>query len=431
MYHTPAWYASLRDVSLLWEALGGVFLFWQDLPKRKYWCLICLVFWLPGAAMLLFFRRHGLMGFPVGTNVFIIYFLSVFMVRAVCRVSAGTAWMIGSAGFLAQQISGNLELAFRTIPAVGRMVDFSNRIVLLDVVFYLGTYFFLGRIFRNNGCREDGENSNLQKIFFSLLATLFSLGYYSVNQYVRGWENLSTAELTTGALYVSVGGIFLLIMQYGLNRQERMNAEFHSMQAMLHAQGVQWQNSKDLTELVNEKYHDLKKLIRSLQGNVEPRYLNVLTDAVEAYDDQMRTGSQVADVVLTEGRELCRKHGIQFTCYVNGADFNVLEDMDFYSILKNALDNAIEAVQRLPEGQERFISMTGYRDSDFIVLHTENPCNSVVFVNGLPQTGKNTDYHGFGVKSMMSVAEKYGGTLTCTERNGIFYLDVLLMPENG
>ena len=34
MYHTPEWYARLRDVGMLWQSLGGVAMFWAGVPKR-------------------------------------------------------------------------------------------------------------------------------------------------------------------------------------------------------------------------------------------------------------------------------------------------------------------------------------------------------------------------------------------------------------
>ena len=49
------------------------------------------------------------------------------------------------------------------------------------------------------------------------------------------------------------------------------------------------------------------------------------------------------------------------------------------------------------------------------------------FVDGLPQTTKpDRKNHGFGVKSMRLVIEKYGGVLTMNARGGTFELDALI-----
>lgn len=428
MYHVPEWYTQLRDVGLLWQSLGGVMMFWTALPKRNHYKINCGAFWALGALGLFICRRNELLFLNAGTNVYIVYFLCITMVFACCDVSGWTAWMIGASGYLAQHICGNLELAIRTIPRVDQVFEYSNLIVVLDIICYSTVYGLIRRIFRNNSFREDGETSTLQKNMFSLMALLFSFGFYAINQYIRDWGQLTWSELLINSLYATIGGIFLLVMQYGLVRQQRLSADRHVMQTLLHTQADQWQNSLEHIQLVNEKYHDLKKLLGSFRSQTDSKYLDALSDAIDAYDDRISSGHQVADVILTEGRESCRKNGIQLTCYVNGPDLAFLEDMDLYSLLKNALDNAIEAVRDLPAEHARFISMIARREGQFVMLHTENPCSEVLFEEGLPMTKKDSSYHGFGMKSMIRVAAKYGGTLTCSVENNVFYLDVLLLP---
>ena len=431
MYRTPHWYSLLRDEGMLWQALGGVLLFWGALPKRKGSFLFAPLFWFGGAAGLFLARRHNLFFLAYGTNVFLIYFLCIALVYACREVSLSTAWMIGATGYLAQQICGNLELALRSIPAIGHAFDYSNQIVLLDLLFFVPGYYLIWRFFRSNAIRKEQEMSLSQKTVFSLMAALFSFGFYAINQYVRGWESLSWSDLMLNALYSATGGMILLFMQYSMIRRQRVMVENQTMLTLLHTQACQWQASLERTQVVNEKYHDLKKMVHSFQGKMDGGYLATLAEAFDAYDDHVLTGSQVADVVLTESRESCRLNHIQFTCYVNGADFSFLDMMDWYSLLKNALDNAIEAVSLLPEGQERFISLIARREGDMAVFHMENPCGEVDFAEGLPQTHKDRDYHGFGMRSMERVAEKYDGAMTSQVQGHVFYLDVVMFPGEG
>jgi len=49
------------------------------------------------------------------------------------------------------------------------------------------------------------------------------------------------------------------------------------------------------------------------------------------------------------------------------------------------------------------------------------------FRNGMPLTSKGDEnYHGFGVKSIRSTAEKYGGSMRVTSRDQWFRLNILL-----
>ena len=429
MYHTPEWYARLRDVGMLWQSLGGVAVFWAGVPKRRYWRWLFALYALASAALLLFSRTHGLLFLEQGSNVYIVYCLSVLLALVCCKISPWAALMVGSSGFLAQQICGSLELTFRSIPAIGTLFDYSNAIVLLDILFFSVGYYLIWRTYHDKVFMEKEDVSSRQMAVFSILALMFSLGFYTVNQYVRGWEHFSPIELTINSLYGAIGSFFLLVMQYDFIKRQRLNTDVNAMRSMLHIQKLQWQQGKEYTELVNEKYHDLKKIINSFRGEIDPRMLNKLSDAIEAYDDQVRTGNSAVDIVLTEARELCRRRRIQFTCYVNGSDLAFMEELDLYAFLKNTVDNAVDAVDRLPEGRERFISLTARNEGGMITLHEENPCVDVVFENGIPQSQQDPDYHGFGMKSMIRIAAKYGGAITTSEKDGVFILDAIFMPN--
>ena len=65
----------------------------------------------------------------------------------------------------------------------------------------------------------------------------------------------------------------------------------------------------------------------------------------------------------------------------------------------------------------------------FSTLRVENSCKRTsVLINGLPVTAKaNAQLHGFGLKNVKAVLEKYGGSLHVSqEESGVFLLTVLI-----
>ena len=60
-------------------------------------------------------------------------------------------------------------------------------------------------------------------------------------------------------------------------------------------------------------------------------------------------------------------------------------------------------------------------------IHIENPSSrQPMFMDGLPVTDKqDTDFHGFGMRSMRYICEKYSGALTTGWEDGIFSVDML------
>ena len=60
-------------------------------------------------------------------------------------------------------------------------------------------------------------------------------------------------------------------------------------------------------------------------------------------------------------------------------------------------------------------------------IHIENYCeDELEFRNGLPVSTKGDDnYHGFGMKSIQYVVEKYGGNLVANLEEKIFSVDII------
>ena len=94
----------------------------------------------------------------------------------------------------------------------------------------------------------------------------------------------------------------------------------------------------------------------------------------------------------------------------------------------NILDNAIEAVSRL-EKEKRIITLTATERGGVICIREDNWYDgNLRFSDGLPATTKTDEpgYHGYGVKSIRHIAEKYGGSLNIDTEGNIFRLLVIL-----
>ena len=133
--------------------------------------------------------------------------------------------------------------------------------------------------------------------------------------------------------------------------------------------------------------------------------------------------------MLLTGKSLyCQKHGIHLTTVADGTVLAGVSPMDLCTLVGNALDNAIESVKKIEDREKRLIHVAVSRQKNFALLRFEN-CfeGELTFENGLPRTTKgNTDYHGYGLKSIRRTAQKYGGTVTVNTRKNWFELKILL-----
>ena len=157
-------------------------------------------------------------------------------------------------------------------------------------------------------------------------------------------------------------------------------------------------------------------------------YLQELERDIMIYDVSLQTGNRALDVVLMEKGLFCKNHEIQWSCMVDGSRMNFMKAEDIYGIFGNALDNAIEAVSRLEDPQQRVISVKAIYQKKILVIQFQNYYQGdLEFRNGIPRTTKqNKQDHGYGMKSIRYTVEKYNGTVTVSTKNNILTLQILI-----
>ena len=189
--------------------------------------------------------------------------------------------------------------------------------------------------------------------------------------------------------------------------------------------------SKENIEIINIKCHDMKHQIRKIKNNehVDDSIIKELEEAVAIYDSIAKTGNKALDVILTEKALYCSKNDIILTYVADGAKLSFMAESDIYSLFGNALDNAIESVLKIKETEKRIIELTIHQINEFVTISIKNSYSGVINFNenGIPITTKmDTAYHGYGVKSISLIADKYDGNVSFNTKNEIFNLSILL-----
>ena len=223
---------------------------------------------------------------------------------------------------------------------------------------------------------------------------------------------------------------FVLVLSYRVLWENSMKREHEKMEEMLRMADIQQKSSKEAIDIINIKCHDLKHQLRALEQveDEETRsgYLKEITGAISIYDATYNTGCRPLDYVLREKSLLFNEYGIEFSCMAEGQCIDFMTAADIYALFGNALDNALECVQEEKEG-ERFISLHLTRRGEMAIVHVENRCSRAVeFQDGLPVTHKkDKTRHGFGVRSIVYIAEKYDGQVFMKAENGKYLLDIM------
>ncbi len=223
----------------------------------------------------------------------------------------------------------------------------------------------------------------------------------------------------------------VLYLQNELFKKSEMRKELEIMNLLWKTEQEQYRIDKENIALINQKCHDLKHQIYALRNVSEEernRYLDEIAESVQIYEAMVKTGNEVLDTILTEKSLHCKEKGITVSCVADGSQMDFINTVDLYAILGNAIDNAIEAVEKLEEKEKRQIDVLIYRKEQFLAIHVINPlAESLVYEDGLPVTTKeNKKFHGFGLKSIKYMVKKRDGILSIREEAGCFSLMILI-----
>lgn len=176
--------------------------------------------------------------------------------------------------------------------------------------------------------------------------------------------------------------------------------------------------------------HDLRHRLADGTNGLDGEMLTELKENIAILDSYVDTGNDALNVVLYKKMRQCEREGISLSCLVDGRKLDFIPKHELYSLFGNALDNAIAAVKGLPE-EMRVISVVDTGKGDFVNIQIENYFSGDIhFVDSLPQTREDPRFHGFGVKSMRYIVEKYGGMLRVYTKGDVFIVE-MLFPDLG
>lgn len=305
-------------------------------------------------------------------------------------------------------------------------------LVLLEV--YALVYWCLYHIFGHK--LKGDEEVTIKSPSLLALLVLTVLVEIVLNAVVvyRKYENLDLIYYTAASLANILCSLSVLVIQFSMLLQKSLETELDVVYQMWRQEQKQFQISKETIDLINMKCHDMKHQIHSIgkQGTIDPAALREMEETITIYDAFVKTGNQALDIILAEKGLYCQKNHITVSCMVDGEKLGFLSDSDIYSLFGNLLDNAIQTVINL-EPDKRVIGLTVRSEGDLLSINSHNYyAGEIKMEQGLPVTDKeDRRYHGFGVKSMVLIVEKYGGTISFDARDHVFNLNILFPLTPG
>ena len=183
-------------------------------------------------------------------------------------------------------------------------------------------------------------------------------------------------------------------------------------------------------ESVRSIKHDLKNHMIILQSYLDKNdykgcrnYAEKLSEGAEISYDFIDTGNLAIDTIVSAKRNLAEKKNIKFYTNIHIPQNMNIDNTDCGVIFGNALDNAIEACDKL-ENQKYIKVFLSYHDSSLIC----KIINSAVAENNpeLKTTKKEKKNHGIGITSIKNAINKYKNIYSFRQEENEFIFSFVL-----
>lgn len=281
------------------------------------------------------------------------------------------------------------------------------------VVFTRG-FIYIVLLILNKRKQEENSVFLYSTHLFYIILTCAAIAFVIINMLVNKSFQLTqdTYMLLAGLIILFV---FSIYMEKRLFDNKLRIKQLESRAETLALQSVFYETNKQKDMEIRRTKHDLKNnlitlemLLKDQKYEEAEKYLNNLTN-LPALNKTISTGNDALDAILNINIQM--NPSIQFQVDIQMSAC-IIEEPSMAIIVGNALNNAIEAVNKVEDKKEIEVEIKG--DSKKLVMIFQNYYfEEPKMDNGIFLTTKeDKENHGIGIYSIRKEVEKYNGKVT-------------------
>lgn len=272
--------------------------------------------------------------------------------------------------------------------------------------------------------------------------TLFLCGYMLILIIILGCTIAegkgSDDSLLMQSLFCAVTGVTPPILVFSLCIGNHYHHRTKLQEVYLQSELEHFRQYMHAQEETRRFRHDIRNNLLCMNemvaaGDQEKlaQYLKDLLKITDTLSFKYVSGDDLLDSILNSKAPYMEQQGIRFELDGVLAGGLPWKPMDICAVFANAVDNAIEACQKVPP-EERHISMQIKSTPQFWLISIENSVAEAVDTKKLFQ--KNGGYtsksdssrHGIGTYSMRRTVESYGAILEAKCTDQVFTLEIMI-----
>jgi len=271
----------------------------------------------------------------------------------------------------------------------------------------------------------------LRFLFFPIFTIAAISAMLSVFEYVQTVEQ---ANLLSIIAFGMVGmNILVFYLINDIVKREMQMHENKVFQLQAKNQLEMYRSISENFDSQKRKTHEYKNQISCIESLLDKKQYSKLEEYVKGIYgclnkelDAINTNNVIVNAILNTKYQEADEKGIVFVFRVNDLSGLMIKDEDIVTVLSNLLNNAIEACETCSD--KRIIKFKFVKEDDKVIIAVRNTFNySLVYENGEIKSTKvaNAEEHGIGIKNVLRIIEKYGGSYVIEDQNKEFYFSII------
>ena len=179
--------------------------------------------------------------------------------------------------------------------------------------------------------------------------------------------------------------------------------------------------------------HDYRNHIQTMKAYAAAKdweaithYLDLLDDDLQTVDTVIKTGNPMTDAILNSKISLAKAKNIEVVADAQSPVRLKSSEIDLCCIIGNLFDNAIEASEKLPEGQRVIRVYMDMRGTQLYISFTNFTAGKKLKKEGKLFRSTKGAGHGLGLVRIDAIVERLDGYISRNSEDGAFTTEILL-----
>lgn len=258
--------------------------------------------------------------------------------------------------------------------------------------------------------------------FFDYLTTVWTKVLYTGNYHV--------AQFMPSVICVAYL-VFAVVFSYEQKRRMEAMEERTILQNELYIVETETESLRELSRIARIHRHDMRHhlalVLHLLEENHIEEAQEYIQENIERIDDftpHRFCEMEMLNLILSHFASQAEEMKTQYRFEIELPDQLPLTRPELCALVSNALENAFHAVEELPE-ENRFVDVRLCEFNGKLIFSVDNSCDDKIQVtDNRPNISK--EGHGYGTRSIMTIANEHNGMAVFQSEDGKFSLMVTM-----